>query len=463
MKPKLVHEVLRQTSPRKLYGSTLVPPNRYNVLSRDSSPADSVRSSLSQRSRSVSIKRKNSNTESGSDGTSYADIMKGTDTSPPAITQEDIDCVTENIVKVKSLCDKVGTEISNANIDPNLVAIFSTLNEAMIGICDNQLKIAKLNKVGNSGPAATPVMSDQVAKRFKPATGNKQSSQVPVISNMVDLATLRQHSQDNSEDPKVRRFKEAVKEAEKSTLVFNLNLGKVPIVNQNTICTNATKALTEMAAAVEKSNTKVPSTETMSVLDDVLSVVKGMKFFGRSTKSYQRPNDPNSGSFCTIPVKYEFNNKEERAFAETVLRDKYKVNCTVPYPTILRETIKQVMNGVKVHYPDYFVKVTVDTGRMVLRVAMRPKLPPGSSGEKCWYTLDEPVPIPPECLDLSARKVPENFKVTHEYSKKSRTSRIPDEQIPSLDSQMTDITSPTRRDSPSRNSPGSNGTKQRQV
>jgi hypothetical protein len=471
MKPKLVHEVLRQSSPRKLYGSNLLPPNRYNVLSRDSSPADSVRSSFSQIS--VSTKRKNSANEGYSGpvstvtgtGISYAEATGGDNASS---TQVIIDCeaVTENIVKVKSICDKVSAEISKADIDPALVAIFGYINEALFGICDNQLQVTNLCKAKNTLVDSFPP-ADQGVKRFRAESNQVQKKQGNIAPTMVDLSTLRQKTNTQVEDPSVKKFKEAVKDAEKSTLVFNLNLGKVPIINHDTISTNATKALTEMAASVEKSKTKVPSTETMSALDDVLSVVKGMKFFGRSTRSYQRSNDPNSGSYCTVPIKYEFGNKDERIFAETVLRDKCKVNCTVPYPTILRETIRQVINGVKVHYPDYFVKVTVDTGRMCLNVSMRPKLAPGSTDEKCWYSLDQPVPIPQECLDIYARKVPDNFKVNHEFSRNSRSSQI---QVQTMDTdQSTAIIdqasgeAQSARKSPVSKSPGKNAARQLQV
>jgi hypothetical protein len=243
---------------------------------------------------------------------------------------------------------------------------------------------------------------------------------------MVDLATLGKStgkSNNHQEVQVLTDFKEAVRVAEKSTLLFNLNLGKVPLVNKDTMSTKVTKALTELAAKEEKSKSSVPSADTMASIDDLLSVVQDMQFYGKTTKSFQRLNDPLNGSYCTVPVKYVFSDKETRTYAETVLRDKCKVQCTTPYPTILRESIKQVINGVKAEYPNYFVKVNVDTGKMVLRVSMRPLVEKGSKEEKTWYTLDNPVPIPKEALDISARKVPDGFKVTHCY--KNSKSRPP--------------------------------------
>jgi hypothetical protein len=430
-----------------------------------------VRSTLSQRSRSQSIKRKNSG-DGNDQQVSYANIAAGSGNECSIeISDTEEEQVTEGIIKVKSLCDKVSSEVSKADIDPNLVAIFSTINEAIGGLCDNQLKITekltaqgKQNSQGNN-----PAIASQATKRFRSATGPQTLSQFVPSTNMVDLATLRGRSTDKvTVDPAISKFKEAVKEAEKSTLIFNLNLGKIPIMNQDTISTNATKALTELAAANEKSKGKIPSVDTMSAIDDVLSVVQGMKFFGRTTKSYQRSNDPNSGSYCTVPIRYDFADKSTREYAETVLRDKCKVSCTTPYPTILRETIRQVINGVRSEYPDYYVKVTVDTSKMCLKVAMRPKLEPGSTESKTWYTLDNPVPIPSEALDLSARKVPDGFKVSHEYRKSKRGDQtsMETEQVECQLSQPIQVqtaNTPTKKGSPSKKPSTTPGTQVRKV
>jgi hypothetical protein len=213
------------------------------------------------------------------------------------------------------------------------------------------------------------------------------------------------------QDPQVKKFKESVREAEKSTLLFNLNLGTVPIVNQDTMSTKVTKALSDRAAQVDGLNRSIPCEDTTLSLDDVLSVVKGMKFYGRSTRTYRNPKDRLSGSYCTIPVRYDFSDKETRTHAETVFRDKCKVQCLTPYPLILRETIKQVIDQTKQKYPNNFVKVNVDTNAMQLLVVRRPLLDKGDTSKKVW-TTESPIPIPKECLDTKATTLPEGFKVS---------------------------------------------------
>jgi hypothetical protein len=145
MKPKLVYEVLRQTSPRKMVGKKSLPPNRYNLLARDYSPAESVRSNLSTCSRSISVKRKNSSDGPSSqlnsqDSDSYASICGAgvSSQSQSPTNDQETEIVNEEIAKVSSICDKVSSEISKQEVDPALISIFSGILDAMAGIVKTQ-------------------------------------------------------------------------------------------------------------------------------------------------------------------------------------------------------------------------------------------------------------------------------------------------------------------------------------
>jgi hypothetical protein len=412
MKPKLLGDVLRQTSPRKFYG------NKFAVL-RDASPAESVRSNFSGRSRSFSVKRKNPQEEPSGSQASYANVASGTviDIPVPDPDEEKIDA---GIAKVRSLCDKANADLQDESLPPLVVTIFATLSEAVLGICDNQ-QLLKDKKFGTFVPV--PGNANRSTEHYVSSQGNvsKKSRNDSKGCEYVDLATLRVPSQSNNQnrrivpdpepDPEKTRFREAISEAEKSTLLFNLDLGKVPLINQDAISTKVTKALTEMAAAADKCKGKIPTDDTVSALDDVLSVVEGMKFFGKTTRSFRSDVNPNSGAYCTLPVRYDFADKDTRIFAETVLRDKCKVKCATPYPAIVRECVKQIVDQVKNKYPNTFVKVNIDTHNMCFRVYRRPMVDKNYKGKKDWVRFDDTIPIPPEALNISARKAPDNFKL----------------------------------------------------
>jgi hypothetical protein len=132
-------------------------------------------------------------------------------------------------------------------------------------------------------------------------------------------------------------------------------------------------------------------------------MVTSMDFYGSNTKQYTGNTEK---PFCTVPVRYHFKDRDVRTFAEKTLRDTCGVQCSTPYPTIVREAIKQVVAHVKKSHPDEYVKVNVLTKEFSLKVARRPK---GKDEEWTYYSKN--VPLPEIALDVNCRKVPEGFRL----------------------------------------------------
>jgi hypothetical protein len=209
----------------------------------------------------------------------------------------------------------------------------------------------------------------------------------------------------NNDPPEIRHFKDTIREAEKSTLIFNLDMGRVPLLNSETISKRATLALTTMAAKVDKSNTSIPNQDSISAIDDVLSVTKGMSFFGKATKTYNNAKDSASGSFCTVPVKYDFKDRETRIQAEAILRKTCNINCATPYPPILRECIKQTTAYFRTKTESEFVRVSVDIAKLALRAQTK------RNKDDRWIWIDESIRIPHSVITHSSRRVPLGFKM----------------------------------------------------
>jgi hypothetical protein len=348
-RPFLATTVLQQLSPRKTLGTSFFTPNPYTLL-REPSPAPSVASDADFRSRAGSLKRKSDHDVI----ISYANITaKKLPSSGPVIQIQDpiVDKVNVEVVKVNSLMDKVGNELGKVEIQPEVACILNDLREAVVILAKNQAEI--VNKLATGNPAPNPVLAPvanppkqsqkegiimtslgNIAKKQRHDLGPKLLP-VPTDNNRdwIPAVPARRVSTsaaepDQDTDPKLTMFREAIRDAERSTLVFNLDMGKVPIMNKE----KATLSLTSMAAKKEKRTTSIPSDDAVAAIDDVLSVTTGMQFYGAQTKTYKHPSDPNSGLYCTFPVKYEFENKDDRIRAETVLRDLCDVHCATPYP-----------------------------------------------------------------------------------------------------------------------------------
>ena len=436
MKPISASDILRQVSPRKTIGSSFFNANRFGHLRDRDNSADSVSSRSTYRGRSVSSKRKSNDDPPI---ITYSSTLSSLPSSQgnAAHSPIDLDTLNTNISKVKSLCDKITAEISVSVWDNGLISVFSDICESMrisskiqedivMSLSQSQAQSRSPFQFQSQSYSSAATSQQQlhslgaVAKKIRPDNlqGKNSYSHKSLSLPAGTGPTHTQHS-GPAVDPEVKKFRDSVKEAEKSSLVFNLNMGKVPIMNQSSMCTKATSALTSMAAEAEGKSSSIPSDDTVTAIDDVLSVVKSMSFFGKSTKTYRNTKDPKSGSFCTVPVRYNFKDKDTRVRAETLLREKCKIHCSTPYPTILRESIRQVISHVKKDYPEDMVRVSVDLPNLGLKVFRK------SQGE--WKTYKELVPIPTEALDVSARKIPEGFRVGNlpDSPSKSRKDSVP--------------------------------------
>ena len=195
---------------------------------------------------------------------------------------------------------------------------------------------------------------------------------------------------------KRKKFVTVVKEAEKSVLVFGLDLGRVPTMNTGTLARKVTEDITSKASVVDGKTNGRPSEDTVAVLEDTLSMMKGMEFFGKVTKPYANKKDAtddSNGKFHTLPVKMLFKDKDAKVRAEKVLRTSCKVNCTTPYPIRLRNAIKRTIDSQKLTYPNEFIQVRVDPEAAVLRVSRR------SDGK--WSNDTDTIPLSEEDMDLS--------------------------------------------------------------
>ena len=415
MKPLSASDALRQKSPRAMIGSNS---NRFSFL-RDSSPGPSSNSFQHQRNRSVSGKRKMSNDMSYASATSQ--------NLPREFLPLDSQ-VSDNLVRVNSLCDKIAGDIGGLSCDTSIILILGQINESIR--LTNEIQRDFLLAVQSNQANTNRITTGTLSKKYRTESNASISRSQPVVKT---TSTANSHFRSesvqsrNQESTEQSRFKDAVKEAEKSTLIFNLNMGNVPIMNVDTMSKKATLALTSMAAKVEGKVTSTPSPDSVAALDDVLSVTKGIKFFGNSTKTYRNTKDKESGAYCTIPVKYDFKDKDTRIKAEAVLRSRCKVSCATPYPTILRECIKQTIEHFKAGYPGDFFRVNVDAAKFSLKVH-RKKAEEGA----IWQSLDRDIGLPNEALNISSRTVPKDFKMpnlTNPILSPPRTERMEEEAV----------------------------------
>jgi len=122
-------------------------------------------------------------------------------------------------------------------------------------------------------------------------TGRQQRKEQLQNQHGRERSTSRQHRSENENGRTAQEnsFVKSVKDAERSILLFNLNLGNTPIMNPTTVSGKVTLSLLNLMK--EKENTPVPTQEAKDFIDDILSQVVKMEFYGSKTVPCKIPGN----------------------------------------------------------------------------------------------------------------------------------------------------------------------------
>ena len=210
------------------------------------------------------------------------------------------------------------------------------------------------------------------------------------------------------EENLANKVKKHLREAERHTTIYGLDLGPTPTINKETISRKVTVALHEKA---KEGNHDWALSNAADMIDDALSCSQ-LEFMGSGTRKFYNnrdKTDKRNGKMCTVPVRMDFKNKDTRIQAETTLRSICKVTCSTPYPKKLRLMINEAIQNGKKMRQGCFIKVKVDMDNLKISAAART--------DTGWENLGLDSPIPLDILDrYSPPNISEQISDTEETS-----------------------------------------------
>jgi len=174
----------------------------------------------------------------------------------------------------------------------------------------------------------------------------------------------------SEEDILANKVKKSLKEAEKKTVIFDLNLGTAPTINRDTLSRKVTIALHDK---VSNGSHDWNIQDAGEMVDDLLSCSQ-LEFLGNGSRKYfnrRNVEDPLNNKMCTVPVRLDFKSKEIRMQAEETLRKVCKVSCSIPYPKRLRDMLTQTIRTGKTQHPDCFIRTRVDSDNLKILASAR--------------------------------------------------------------------------------------------
>jgi len=240
-------------------------------------------------------------------------------------------------------------------VDPNLAFNSMANEEASFGKGKEIIESIK-DVVEKAKEEEISAPMRQVLKKLmeymEVTTGMQRTTASVVVDSVAKLASPRMSRKDMMEkkkkemsvpdqeqlerENKKKKFMNEVREAERSVLLFNTNMGTVPVMNPETMRKRFTADLVSKAARVEERSDGRPSPGVVSQLDDALSMITKMEYFGKVTKKATVFNDQRrkvEADFYTIPVKVCFKDKTMKEAAESRLSTMCKVSGSTPNPS----------------------------------------------------------------------------------------------------------------------------------
>jgi hypothetical protein len=174
------------------------------------------------------------------------------------------------------------------------------------------------------------------------------------------------------------KMRQSLRDAEKKLVLFNMNLGKAPVMNRDTLARNVTL---ELGNKVREGKHDFHIGDAEEVIDDILSCSR-LEFMGTSTKKFfnnKKIDDVRNNTMYTMPVRMEFKDRDVRFQSELSLRKICKVNCAVPYPKNVRSIIDELIREGKKIRPNSFIRTRVNIDNLTVEAH--------ASVDKKWVDL----------------------------------------------------------------------------
>jgi hypothetical protein len=188
-------------------------------------------------------------------------------------------------------------------------------------------------------------------------------------------------------------------------------LGQSPLLNPATISSKVTGALIQAAAKNVDCRHGDPSAIAGEMVNDLLSQVKSMDLFGKSTRPCKDPKNPSlDGTFYTIPVKISFGNKQVAKQVNDILRKQYKVSTSIPYHKTLKKAMTMAHDKVSQANPGKQVLISLEASKKCLKPMVRdPPVRASRNGPANWVFTGSYIQLPQDALDPKIKDISSDF------------------------------------------------------
>jgi hypothetical protein len=191
----------------------------------------------------------------------------------------------------------------------------------------------------------------------------------------------------------LKELREGLERADRESILFDADLGAATLANRSALAAAFSSGI-RAAAIANAENAKVEPAEAVRIMNDVISCVNDMEFVGAASKKFlsKNPTDERNNKFCTMPIRFKFDDRNTRIHFETSMKKYCNLRATISLPRNVREEQTAFQREVKARYPDEIVTVRPDIRSLSLRAFRK------VHGQKEWTKCPEFTELLPGTL-----------------------------------------------------------------
>ena len=181
---------------------------------------------------------------------------------------------------------------------------------------------------------------------------------------------------------------DALEKSDKESVVFGVNLGAAGMAHRGTLNANFTADLQRAVVRKAEGKPEASLAESLRVVEDALSCAESVDFMGPRSTPYVNAREGATGSFCSMPVKLSFQDRDTRINFERTVRDSTGLRVIQSLPKPIRDEMAVFRRAMENRYPGKIILARPNKRGLVFSALMK------NDGEKRWTDCKETVPIP---------------------------------------------------------------------
>jgi len=164
-----------------------------------------------------------------------------------------------------------------------------------------------------------------------------------------------------------KELREAFALADRTAILFDLDLGAAPVGNRQTLSRSLAAGIRAAALASAGEN-ESDQAEAVRAVGDALSCAGDVAFLGQASRPFSNPRDqkdPNNGKFCSMPVKFEFEDRSQRIYFEQTMRS-CNLRASQSLPPFMQKERTAFDSALRQKYDGEMIMIRPDPERAVL-------------------------------------------------------------------------------------------------